>query len=66
MVKGIPEEDLLDSGLKLFCRGLVLTRLGVGGHVWHKEEVARLKHEMVEAHLKQANEANSFYGDRPV
>ena len=28
MVTAIAKEDLLDSGLELFCRGLVLTRLG--------------------------------------
>ena len=53
MVRAIPEEDLLDTGLELLCR---------------REDMVRLKHELVEAqhNLKQANEANSSYGDRLV
>ena len=33
MVTSIAEEELLDSGLKLFYRDLVLTRLGVDAQV---------------------------------
>ena len=43
MVKAILEADMLDSGLELFCRGLVLTRLSVDAYVRRVEEVTRLQ-----------------------
>jgi len=38
-VKAIPENDLLDSGLELFCRGLVLTRVGANALICRREEI---------------------------
>jgi len=49
MVQVVPEADLLDNGLELFCRGFILKRLGADAYGHHVEKFAWLKQELVDA-----------------
>jgi len=63
IIWAIPENDLIQGGIEMICRGLVLTRMGavVQGH-W-VEEISRLEHELSEgsSNLRQAVDANTTY-----
>jgi len=62
-IKSVPEDDLLDGGIEMICRGLVLARRGAKAQRGHAEEISRLEHDLQEAghNLKQAMEANTAY-----
>jgi len=62
-IKSIPEGDLLNGGIEMICRGLVLARRGADVRKCRVEELSRLEHELQEAgqNLKQAVEANTTY-----
>jgi len=44
----VPEEDLLQGNIDLFCQDLVLARLGVDARGRRVEEISLLEHELAE------------------
>jgi len=58
-----PRRDLLDGGIEMIRRGLVLARRGADARRSRVEDMSRLEHELQEAgqNLKQAVEANTTY-----
>ena len=62
-IRSVPDDDLLDGGIEMICRGLVLARRGADARRSRVEDMSRLEHELQEAgqNLKQAVEANTTY-----
>jgi len=63
VIRAVREDDLLQGGVEMICRGLVLTPLGADILGRRVEEVSRMEHEMSEAsgNLRQAMDANTTY-----
>lgn len=63
MTRAMVEDDLLQGGVELICRGLVLTCLGADVRGRPVEEISRLEHVLSEAsgNLRQAVDANTAY-----
>jgi len=62
-IRSVLEDDLLDSGIEMIYRGLVLARRGADARRCRAEDVSRLEHDLQKAghDLKQAVEANTTY-----
>ena len=62
-IRSVPDDDLLDGGIEMICRGLFLARRGADARRSRVEDISRLEHELQEAghNLKQAMEANTTY-----
>ena len=62
-IRSVPDNDLLDGGIEMICRGLVLARRGVDTRRSRVEDISRLEHDLQEVghNLKQAVEANTIY-----
>jgi len=62
-IKSIPKGDLLDGGIEMICRGLMLARRGAKARKDRAKEISRLEHDLQEAchNLEQAVEANTAY-----
>ena len=63
LIGSVPEDYLLNGGVKMICRGLILTRRGAEARRQHVEELSRLEHQLqeVSSNLKQVVEANIAY-----
>jgi len=62
-IRSVPDDDLLDGGIEMICRGLFLARRGADARRSRVEDISRLEHDLQEAdhNLKQAVEANTTY-----
>jgi len=49
VIRAVPEDDLLQGGVEMICRGLVLTRLEANSRDRRVEEISCLEHELSEA-----------------
>jgi len=62
-IKSIPEDDFLNGGIEMICRGLVLAWQGADARKGRMEDISCLEHELQEAghNLKETVEANTTY-----
>jgi len=63
LIGSVPEDNILDGGVEMMCRGLILTCRGAEAHRRRIEDLLRLEHQLQEAfnNLQQVVDANSEY-----
>jgi len=63
LIGSVPDDDVLNGGVEIIYRGLILTRRGAEARRQHIEDLSRLEHDLQEAsnNLQQVVDANTTY-----
>jgi len=63
LIRSVPDDDILDGGIEMISRGLILTHRGAEARRRRIEDLSGLDHELQEAssNLQQAVDANRTY-----